>query len=324
MELADIPDKYPIPWAYAAGGAYIRPIPTASQIGIQDGAASLTDGYPPLNFQPVASGGVPPFGQDMNGILNQITLWQQWQQAGAPIIYDSAYQSAIGGYPQHSVVWSALYPYTIWMSTTNDNVTNPDAGGAGWVVYTLHDPNTAALIIDGNNTNGAGVKFQGDGIATPWKYIRVKGGVLQVMNNAYNAVILALTDAGALSIPGQATVGVGAIGSGNAAAVTRLGDFTRTGSSGSVWIRNPDGTIDQTIVTTVPAGGGIQTTSVPLLITYPTAILDALISFDGTTPPGSDNPGSISVEKTSTSAVTVATNYDNTATLGVTIRSRGY
>ena len=92
-----VPTKNTIPWGNSAGGGFIRAIPTPSQIGIQDGAASFADGFPPLNFAPVASGGVPPFGQDMNGILNQITAWTRWQAAGGPIRYDVSFAVAVGG-----------------------------------------------------------------------------------------------------------------------------------------------------------------------------------------------------------------------------------
>lgn len=132
MQDTDIPAKFPIPWASAAGGAYRRAIPTASQIGIQNGAASLTDGFPPLNFLPVASGGVPPFGADVNGILQQITQWNRWQQAGGPIYRDSTYSTAIGGYPRGSLLTSTQGD-RLWLSTTQNNTTDPNAGGAGWV-----------------------------------------------------------------------------------------------------------------------------------------------------------------------------------------------
>lgn len=126
------PPSFPIAFASSASGSFIRAIPTASQIGIQSGAASLTDGFPPLTFNPVAAGGVPPFGADFNGLLNQITLWNQWQEAGAPIIYNATFQTAIGGYPQGAIVQSAIVPGKQWMSTVDSNMTNPDALGANW------------------------------------------------------------------------------------------------------------------------------------------------------------------------------------------------
>ena len=128
----DMPTKIQLPFAANAGSSYKRVIPVASQIGIQNGAASYNDGFPPLNFLPVAAGGVPPFGQDMNGILNAISSLSRWYSAGAPIFYDSTFQTAIGGYPKGSVVQSNITFGQFWISSTDNNITDPDTGGAGW------------------------------------------------------------------------------------------------------------------------------------------------------------------------------------------------
>lgn len=133
MISSNIPPRFPIPFANAAGGAYVRPIPRASQIGVQDGAASLTDGFPPDTFQPVGSGGVPPFGQDVNGILKQLSQWAQWQATGAPVVYDSAFATAIGGYPKGSRLAAAGGGGVQWYSLVDNNLTDPDSGSsAGW------------------------------------------------------------------------------------------------------------------------------------------------------------------------------------------------
>jgi hypothetical protein len=126
------PTKLQIPFANSAGGAYTRTIPLPSQIGIQNGAASFTDGFPPLNFTPVGAGGVPPFGQDMNGIFNATSAIDRWVSAGGPFTYDATYQTAIGGYPLGACVQSATVTARMWCSTTQNNITNPDAAGAGW------------------------------------------------------------------------------------------------------------------------------------------------------------------------------------------------
>ena len=132
MYASQIPATFPIPFANSAGSPYIRPVPTPSQIGITDGAASLADGFPPLNFTPIQSGGVPPFGQDMNGILNQITANLRWIQAGGLAQYNATFSTVIGGYPLGAVLVKAAGG-GFWQSTTDNNVTNPDTGGAGWV-----------------------------------------------------------------------------------------------------------------------------------------------------------------------------------------------
>lgn len=134
MLAASIPARFPIAWGASAGGGLIRPIPQASQIGINPGFASLTDGFVPLNAQPVAAGGIPPFVQDTNGILNEITLWNQWQAAGGPIGYDATFSAAIGGYPKGAVLASATFG-GYWLCTVDNNTTNPDAAGAGWRAF---------------------------------------------------------------------------------------------------------------------------------------------------------------------------------------------
>lgn len=132
MQSSDIPSKFSIPFADGAGSGYIRTIPTASQIGVNDGWASLEDGFPPLNATPKAAGGIPPFIQDMNGILKQISAWSRWVGAGGPVRYDSTFQTAIGGYPKGALVQSAVSDGVWWVSLVENNVTNPDSGGAGW------------------------------------------------------------------------------------------------------------------------------------------------------------------------------------------------
>lgn len=131
MKLSDLPTPFNIPFASAAGGGYVRTVPEASQVGVQNGAASLTTGFPPLNWLPVGAGGVPPFGQDMNGILRQVTQWNRWQAAGSLSPYNSSFSTAIGGYPLGAVLSSAT-PGSVWLNAVDDNTTNPDAGGADW------------------------------------------------------------------------------------------------------------------------------------------------------------------------------------------------
>lgn len=129
-----IPTRFTIPWGKNAAGAFIRTPPVASQIGIQDGAASYNDGWPPDCFTPIASGGVPPFGQDFNGLENATTTWDIWYQAGAPIPYDATFSTNQGGYPQGAILDSAVVLGAQWFSTVDNNTTNPDdpLTSSGW------------------------------------------------------------------------------------------------------------------------------------------------------------------------------------------------
>jgi len=136
MKITDLPTKFNIPFANAAGVGYVTDVPEGSLIGSADGRASLTDGFPPLTFTAVAAGGDPPWGADMNGILRQITRWSRWVAAGgAPAVaFDSSFATAIGGYPKHAIIRSATQGH-LWLNTADDNLNDPDAGGAGWQAF---------------------------------------------------------------------------------------------------------------------------------------------------------------------------------------------
>jgi hypothetical protein len=133
LDESAVPSKFSLYWGASAGSSYIRNIPTSSQIGIQNCAASLTDGFPPLTFQATSAGGCFPYGQDMNGILRQLSQWSQWQAAGNPILYDSGFSSSIGGYPKWATLSSANVPGCFWISTVDNNASDPDTGGANWI-----------------------------------------------------------------------------------------------------------------------------------------------------------------------------------------------
>lgn len=142
MLIASIPVKYQEYWAQNAGGSFVRMPPFAASP--TPGAASFDQGFPPTNM---TLGGIPPFGQDENGILRIETQWTQWFQAGGPIPYDATFQGQISGYPLGSKVASANVVGRYWTSTTDGNVTNPDASGAGWTgSQDLVVPATGALL----------------------------------------------------------------------------------------------------------------------------------------------------------------------------------
>lgn len=123
-----------IPTPFADNGAR-QNIPNDSQIGITAGRASYADGFPPLTRTPLAAGGVPPFGTDFNGVLNDITAALRWSQSGAGYPFNAAFNTAISGYPKGArIPNSTLDGY--WLNTTDGNTANPEVTGAattGWV-----------------------------------------------------------------------------------------------------------------------------------------------------------------------------------------------
>lgn len=63
------------------------------------------------------------------------------------------------------------------------------------------------IVDDHTNGNGANIKLLGNGATTPSKSIRAAGGVFQVINDAYTAALLTVTDPG-----GAMTISSGAVG----------------------------------------------------------------------------------------------------------------
>ena len=151
MQASDIPSKFPIAFAKNAATGFIRAIP---QTSADPNAASLSLGFPPNNFVPAAGGGAAPNGQDFNGILNQVSAWCQWQAAGLFVPYDSTFQTSIGGYPNGAVVASVVTAGVYWRSTADNNVTNPDTGGANWVRMTASSPAIGFLNLKGSAAGG--------------------------------------------------------------------------------------------------------------------------------------------------------------------------
>jgi len=158
MQLINAPGKLVLP--FATSGAK-NTIPVASQIGIVAGAASLTDGFPPLTRTPLAAGGTPPSGLDMNGIIYELSAILRWANAGGGYIYDGTFaaDSNVGGYPKGArVLRSDGVGY--WLNTADNNVTDPEGAGAvaaGWVPDFTNG--VAAVTMTGSNVTLTALQY---------------------------------------------------------------------------------------------------------------------------------------------------------------------
>jgi len=136
MLLSGAPVKLVEPFAVnaAASGGFggKRTVPVPSQIGVTPGAASFNDGFPPATMTPIPEGGVVMSGLDMNGALGQISAPVVWANAGGNFQYDSVFSAAVGGYPKGARLLTAAGT-GFWTSIVDNNVTDPDTGGAGWI-----------------------------------------------------------------------------------------------------------------------------------------------------------------------------------------------
>jgi hypothetical protein len=98
------------------------------------GVASWDQGWPSDTMQPVVAGGVPPFGQDFNGLEFALSSHDYYIQAGALFPFQSAVATAIGGYGVGALLGSVSDPDVVWFNTVTNNSTDPDSSGTtGWV-----------------------------------------------------------------------------------------------------------------------------------------------------------------------------------------------
>ncbi|QHJ83117.1 MAG: hypothetical protein [Caudoviricetes sp.] len=95
------------------------------------GNAGYDAGFPATNMTPKEAGGIPPFGQDFNGILFDITTAIQYLEAGMQFPYSSSFATAVGGYPLGAIV-TRTDGTGFWRNTVPNNTTNPETFGAGW------------------------------------------------------------------------------------------------------------------------------------------------------------------------------------------------
>lgn len=95
------------------------------------GNAGYDAGFPATNMTPKEAGGIPPFGQDFNGILFDITTALQFIEAGGVFPYSSSFATAVGGYPVGATVLRSDGA-GLWRNTTPNNTSNPESFGVGW------------------------------------------------------------------------------------------------------------------------------------------------------------------------------------------------
>lgn len=115
------------------------------------GNAGYDLGFPPINLTAVAAGGIPPYGQDMNGILYAITECLRFFQAGSIYTYDAPFSTAIGGYRAGARV-QRTDGTGYWLNTIDGNTTDPEASGAataGWVPDFTYG--AAAITMNSSN-----------------------------------------------------------------------------------------------------------------------------------------------------------------------------
>lgn len=120
------PDKITTPWASTGSK---NPIP--ANANNTTGAAGFDNGFPDITMTPEEAGGLPPAGQDFNGIFYEITKILQYMQAGGQPTFSATLASGIGGYPVGAMVLGDD-GVAIYTNRVDSNISNPNSGGSGW------------------------------------------------------------------------------------------------------------------------------------------------------------------------------------------------
>ena len=256
MQTSDAPTKISIPFA-ASGSRNV--IPNTSLIGITAGAASFPDGFPPLTMTDPGAGGVYPDGKDFNGAYYALSAAIRWAEAGGLPIYDSAFSTAVGGYPIGAVLQAADYS-GYWVSTANNNTSNPDTGGANWLPQFFLGGTTQAMagsnitltalqaakpIITITGTLTANVNLVFPALVEQWLVVNNTSGAFTLSAKTASGTPITVQP-GTNFMYGDGTNILSASASGytgSATATLAVGSATAaTGSVGSSgWERKPDG-----------------------------------------------------------------------------------
>lgn len=132
----------------ADAGTITLPIPLTSAT---PGAATFDKGFKAVNMQPIAAGGIPPFGQDVNGILYMVSAHAAYAQAGQPYLWSATVAAALGGYKKGTILGMADGSGA-WVNMVDGNATNPDNDGtaANWQPFETRG--TATVDISAGNT----------------------------------------------------------------------------------------------------------------------------------------------------------------------------
>lgn len=132
------PDNLSEYWANGASTTYVNDIPVDAPVDPQ--LASFELGFPPITMTPQASGGLPPFGQDMNGILKVLSEHTRFQNSGGRYRFDSALATILGGYDAGTVLQAndGLREYVSFVNNNLDDFnSDPSSIGVTWLPYNL-------------------------------------------------------------------------------------------------------------------------------------------------------------------------------------------
>lgn len=213
------PSKILTPWATSG---LKNTIPeTANPV---TGNAGYDQGFPAINMTPKEAGGIPPYGQDFNGILFSVTEALRYLQAGGTPTYSAALSTAIGGYPKGATV-IGTDGVSEYRSLVDSNTSDPNTGGANWAKNDS-DRFVASLAASGYQKLPSGLIIQWGGIPS----ININSLASVTYPIAFPNAFLSIACVGGADQAGSGAIaGVSSTGTGN----QRAGFVAWAGAAGS-------------------------------------------------------------------------------------------
>lgn len=267
MNRTDAPKKQPVPFGINGSREDLLATTPAG-----DNQASYDAGFPPVTMILKSAGGLPPKGQDMNQILYELSALSRWASSGALNSFDSAFATAIGGYPKGSLLLGDDGT-TIYRSTIDANTNNPNSVSTGWFnLNTAYQPLDATLTAVAGLATGANKLpyFTGTDTAAQTDFTTVGRDI--VGKSAVSDVLAYL----GIGTAGTKNVGEGA---GQIPDMSSFLSLKGTANSTPGYINLPGGVIIQWMLGTSPSAG---TYAVPFPRPFPNHVYAITVLPGGT------------------------------------------
>jgi len=141
------PQVLPIPFAEQGDKNTLPNEPTGTNL------ACVTEGFPAVTMIAREDGGLPPAGQDFNGLGNLLSQFYYFTQNGGSYTFNQSVSDAIGGYPLGARLWYIGADGAQVLRSTKANNTdnfNNDASfiGTSWIPDTVTVAYVQQAILD--------------------------------------------------------------------------------------------------------------------------------------------------------------------------------
>lgn len=117
--------------------------------------ASYQYGFQAITMSPVTAGGIPPEGQDFNGIFFDITTHTVWVNAGGQYRFDSTLAMTLGGYPAGMVLQNNAGTASYISAVANNSIdfnSTPSSIGVQWLPYSKGSEFAYGVATTGGTT----------------------------------------------------------------------------------------------------------------------------------------------------------------------------